>query len=147
MSGALVAAAAGLLVLTQVTVTDGLTEILIGSVVISLGLGPVFGLTTEMIVGSAPPEKAGAASGISETAAELGAALGIAVLGSVGVAIYRSQLSPEALTGRAGRGGRRRARHPGRCRRRGDRAARRRGRRRWWTTRGRRSSQDCRSPR
>ncbi len=99
VSGSLVAAAAGLLVLTQVTVTDGLTEILIGSVVISLGLGPVFGLTTEMIVGSAPPEKAGAASGISETAAELGAALGIAVLGSVGVAIYRSQLSPEALTG------------------------------------------------
>ena len=90
VSGALVAAAAGLLVLTQVTVTDGLTEILIGSVVISLGLGPVFGLTTEMIVGSAPPEKAGAASGISETAAELGAALGIAVLGSVGVAIYRA---------------------------------------------------------
>ena len=99
VSGGLVAAAAGLLVLTQVTVSGGLTEILIGSVVISLGLGPVFGLTTEMIVGSAPPEKAGAASGISETAAELGAALGIAVLGSVGVAIYRSQLSSEALTG------------------------------------------------
>ncbi len=53
----------------------------------------MFGLTTELIVGSAPPEKAGAASGISETAAELGGALGIAVLGSVGVAIYRGQLA------------------------------------------------------
>jgi DHA2 family multidrug resistance protein-like MFS transporter len=59
-------------------------------VVISLGMGPVFGLTTEMIVGSAPAEKAGAASGISETAAELGGALGIAVLGSIGATIYRS---------------------------------------------------------
>jgi DHA2 family multidrug resistance protein-like MFS transporter len=59
-------------------------------VVISLGMGPVFGLTTEMVVGSAPEEKAGAASGISETAAELGGALGIAGLGSIGVAIYRS---------------------------------------------------------
>jgi DHA2 family multidrug resistance protein-like MFS transporter len=52
-------------------------------------MGPVFGLTTEMIVGSAPEEAAGAASGISETASELGGALGIAVLGTIGVAIYR----------------------------------------------------------
>ena len=37
--------------------------LVVASVVISLGLAPVFGLTTEMIVGSAPPEKAGAASG------------------------------------------------------------------------------------
>ena len=42
-------------------------------------------------MGSAPPEQAGAASGISETSAELGGALGIAVLGSVGAAVYRSQ--------------------------------------------------------
>ena len=44
--------------------------------IISLGLAPVFTLTTELIVGSAPPERAGAASGISETGAELGGALG-----------------------------------------------------------------------
>jgi DHA2 family multidrug resistance protein-like MFS transporter len=50
-------------------------------------------VTTELIVGAAPPEQAGAASGISETAAELGGALGIAILGSVGVAIYRSELA------------------------------------------------------
>ena len=49
----------------------------------------MFGLTTELIVGSAPPERAGAASGISETGAELGGALGISILGSIGVAIYR----------------------------------------------------------
>jgi DHA2 family multidrug resistance protein-like MFS transporter len=65
----------------------------IASVVISLVLAPVFSLTTELIVGSAPPERAGAASGISETAAELGGALGIAILGSIGVAIYRSELA------------------------------------------------------
>jgi DHA2 family multidrug resistance protein-like MFS transporter len=53
----------------------------------------VFGVTTELIVGAAPPEQAGAASGISETASELGGALGIAILGSVGVAIYRSELA------------------------------------------------------
>lgn len=60
---------------------------------ISLGLAPVFGLTTELIVGSAPPERAGAASGISETGAELGGALGIATLGSIGVVTYRGDLA------------------------------------------------------
>jgi DHA2 family multidrug resistance protein-like MFS transporter len=55
-------------------------------------MGPVFGLTTEMVVGAAPREKAGAASGISETAAELGGALGIAVLGSIATVIYRNGL-------------------------------------------------------
>jgi MFS transporter, DHA2 family, multidrug resistance protein len=86
----LAAAAAGLLLLTRVAVDHGLPELVVASVVISLGMGPVFGLTTEMVVGSAPEEKAGAASGISETAAELGGALGIAGLGSIGMAIYRS---------------------------------------------------------
>jgi DHA2 family multidrug resistance protein-like MFS transporter len=90
VAGGLAAAAAGLFLLTTVQVGTGLTAIVVSSVVISLGMGPVFGLTTEMIVGSAPAEKAGAASGISETAAELGGALGIAVLGSIGATIYRS---------------------------------------------------------
>lgn len=83
-------AALGLGLLTQVGVGYGLGVLVVASVVISVGMGPVFGLTTEMIVGSAPPEKAGAASGVSETAAELGGALGIAVLGAVGAAIYRA---------------------------------------------------------
>lgn len=46
-----------------------------------------------IVVGSAPPERAGAASGISETGSELGGALGIAILGSIGVAIYRGNLA------------------------------------------------------
>ena len=93
VGGGLAMAAIGLAVLTQVSASGDLGIIVASSVVISLGLAPVFGLTTEMIVGSAPPERAGAASGISETAAELGGALGIAILGSIGVAIYRSEVS------------------------------------------------------
>jgi DHA2 family multidrug resistance protein-like MFS transporter len=91
--GGLALAALGLAILTRIGTTDGLRLIVTSSVVISLGLAPVFGLTTELIVGSAPPERAGAASGISETSAELGAALGIAALGSIGVAIYRGQIA------------------------------------------------------
>jgi len=99
ISGGLALTAVGLGLLTQVAVADGLWVIVASSVTISLGLGPVFGLTTELIVGTAPPEKAGAASGISETAAELGGALGIAILGSVGVAIYRGQLAADLPAG------------------------------------------------
>ena len=86
-------AAVGLAVLTQVGATAGLPVVVASSVVISLGLAPVFGLTTELIVGSAPTERAGAASGISETSSELGGALGISILGSIGIALYRSGVS------------------------------------------------------
>ena len=90
VAGGLAVSAAGLLLLATVQVAGGLTAVVLASVVVSLGMGPVFGLTTEMVVGAAPPERAGAASGVSETAAELGGALGLAVLGSVGAAIYRA---------------------------------------------------------
>jgi DHA2 family multidrug resistance protein-like MFS transporter len=94
IAGGLTVAAVGLALLLLVGRQDGALAVLIlASVVISLGFAPVFGLTTELIVGSAPPERAGAASGISETAAELGGALGLAILGSVGVAVYRSELA------------------------------------------------------
>jgi DHA2 family multidrug resistance protein-like MFS transporter len=88
-------AAAGLVVLTQVGRSPhaDLGILASASLVISLGLAPVFTATTDLIVGSAPPERAGAASGISETGAELGGALGIALLGSIGVAIYRGRLA------------------------------------------------------
>jgi DHA2 family multidrug resistance protein-like MFS transporter len=93
MGAGLAMSAAGLAVLTQVGGTNGLAAIVAGSVIISLGLAPVLSLTTELIVGSAPPERAGAASGVSETGAELGGALGISILGSIGVAIYRTDVA------------------------------------------------------
>ena len=87
--------AIGLGVLTRIGGThDADLAILAGaSLLISLGLAPVFTATTDLVVSSAPPERAGAASGISETGAELGGALGIAILGSIGVAVYRGQLA------------------------------------------------------
>jgi DHA2 family multidrug resistance protein-like MFS transporter len=92
MGAGLLLAALGLGILTQVGGDDGLAVVVAASLIISLGLAPVFGLTTEFIVGSAPTERAGAASGISETGAELGGALGIAILGSIGVALYRREI-------------------------------------------------------
>jgi DHA2 family multidrug resistance protein-like MFS transporter len=64
-----------------------------GSILLALGVAPVVTLSTDLIVGAAPPERAGMASGLSETGTELGGALGIALLGSIGTILYRGQLS------------------------------------------------------
>jgi DHA2 family multidrug resistance protein-like MFS transporter len=92
MAASLTLAAVGLGLFTLVGSTAGLALLVTGSVVFSLGLAPVDTLTTDLVVGSAPPERAGAASALSETAAEFGGALGIAVLGVIGTRVYRSQL-------------------------------------------------------
>jgi MFS transporter, DHA2 family, multidrug resistance protein len=93
MAGGLTLAAVGFAVLAQVSGHHGLAVLVTGYVVISLGLAPVFTLATDLIVGTAPPEQAGAASGIAETSSELGGALGIAILGSVVTAIYRGVMA------------------------------------------------------
>jgi DHA2 family multidrug resistance protein-like MFS transporter len=89
MVGGLILAAMGYGVLTQAGRGFGLAAIVIGSAIASLGLSPVFILATDLVVGSVPVEQAGAASAISETSSELGGALGIAILGSIGAAVYR----------------------------------------------------------
>jgi DHA2 family multidrug resistance protein-like MFS transporter len=92
MAPGLVAGAVGFLVLTQVQADAGLPVLVTATVIASLGLAPLFTLTNDLIIGCAPPERAGAASGISETGAELGGALSIAILGTLGTAIYRTQV-------------------------------------------------------
>ncbi len=90
----LAVAAVGFTVLTQVDgATSGLAVLVCATVVFSLSLAPVFTLTNDAVIGTAPPERAGAASAISETSSELGGALGIAILGSIGAALYRSAMA------------------------------------------------------
>ena len=50
-------------------------------------------------MGAVPPERAGAAAAVVETATEFGGALGMAVLGSIGIAVYRSGLAASAPAG------------------------------------------------
>ena len=89
VAGSLAVTGLGLAILTQANPSGDLTVVIAGSVVFAMGLGPVFILATDLIMGTAPPERAGAASAISETGAEFGGALGIALLGSIGTAVYR----------------------------------------------------------
>ena len=93
VAGGLLLTAVGLTLLAQVE-TDSSVALIVGaSVVIALGVAPPVTLGTDLVVSCVRPERAGVASGISETGSELGGALGIAVLGSIGVAVYRSQIA------------------------------------------------------
>jgi MFS transporter, DHA2 family, multidrug resistance protein len=91
VAGGLGIATIGMVMITQLSV-NSLALIVIGNALMSLGFGLAFTLTVDMVVAAAPPERAGAASAIAETGAEFGGALGLALLGSLGMAVYRSQL-------------------------------------------------------
>ncbi|MFE3289881.1 MFS transporter [Rhodococcus sp. NPDC059234] len=73
-----------------------------GFVLIGSGVGIALTLTSDLVVSSVEPERAGAASAVSETAYELGVALGVAILGSVVLAMFRRGLDVSALAGDAG---------------------------------------------
>jgi len=99
MAAGLALAAVGFGLLTQLPPSSGLPLLVTGSVIFSLGLAPVDTLATDLAVGAAPPERAGAASAITETSAEFGGALGIAVLGVIGTAVYRAQMAEAVPAG------------------------------------------------
>jgi DHA2 family multidrug resistance protein-like MFS transporter len=85
----LVLMAAGLAVLAIFSSEGRLTAIIAGMTLLGLGVASTVTLGTDLILTTAPPEKVGAVSAISETGAELGGAFGVAILGSIGVATYR----------------------------------------------------------
>lgn len=71
-------------------------------VLLGIGIGAAETVSNDLILASAPPAKAGAASAVSETAYELGAVLGTAVLGGILTALYRTNLVlPTGLPGDA----------------------------------------------
>ena len=99
MASGLAIATGGLLLVTQVDSVGGLALLVSGFVLACVGIALPSALGIGLVVGSAPPEKAGSASGISETSGEFGIALGVATMGSIGTAVYRSQLSDSLDSG------------------------------------------------
>jgi MFS transporter, DHA2 family, multidrug resistance protein len=86
----LLVSAAGCAVLAA---ADGdLAVVVAGTMVFGIGLAPVYALSTDLIVTHARPERAGTAGAVAETSAELGGALGIALLGALGVTVYRGAM-------------------------------------------------------
>ena len=89
IAGGLVGIAVGVGLLTRVDGSSGLAMVVAASVAMPLASGLVFLPATGLVVGAAPPRRAGTAAAISQTGWEFGGALGIAVLGSIGIALYR----------------------------------------------------------
>lgn len=79
----------GFAMLTQVTAEGSVAMTTIAVIVINAGLGATMTVVVDAILTAIPPERAGAGASVSETAIELGVALGTAVLGSIAAAIYR----------------------------------------------------------
>jgi MFS transporter, DHA2 family, multidrug resistance protein len=67
--------------------------LMIGAGLLACGAVGVMTLGNELLLGAIPPERAGAAAAMNETATELGGALGMAVMGSIGAAVYRHHLA------------------------------------------------------
>ncbi len=99
LSASLAIIGLGYLCITTLDVegTDLLASLSIG--LIAVGVGAAGSLGTNLVIATVPPRRAGSASAISETAFELGAALGIALLGSTITAVYRRTVEvPEGLS-------------------------------------------------
>ena len=99
MASGLAIGAFGLAMLSRADGSSGLALAVAASVVFSFGLAPLTTLATDLMLAAAPPERAGAAAAISETSSEFGGALGIAVLGSVGTAVYRERVADAVPAG------------------------------------------------
>lgn len=96
IGGGMLVTAAAFVVLLQVGADGGPVPIVIGLVAASMGLGPGAALVTDIVVGSAPPEKAGSAASMSETSGEFGIAMGVALLGSLATAVYTGRMAVPA---------------------------------------------------
>lgn len=95
--GGLVVAGAGLLLIGVVD-TDALGLQVTAMVLASAGVSVPMSLVMNLIMGAAPPERAGSAASLAETCGELGIALGVATLGSLLTLVYRGAL-PGLLPG------------------------------------------------
>ncbi|WKV71707.1 MFS transporter [Streptomyces sp. PCS3-D2] len=104
VAGGFVLAAAGFSLIALVG-TDSLWLLLTGTGVLASGIVAVMSLVSDLALGAAPAEKAGSAASLLETGTEFGGALGMAVLGSLGTAVYRSDLAGAEPTVRETLGG------------------------------------------
>jgi DHA2 family multidrug resistance protein-like MFS transporter len=92
ISGGLVVSVVGLGLMTRIGPTHAPVMLAVAWAVSNIGAAPFVSLGTHLVLGSVPPAQAGSAAALNETSGEFGFALGIAALGSVGTAVYRSVL-------------------------------------------------------
>jgi DHA2 family multidrug resistance protein-like MFS transporter len=92
VAAGLAMSAAGYSLVTFGSHAGGPSLLLAALLVLALGVGTAETISNDLILGSAPAEKSGAAAAISETGYEVGALLGTAILGSILTASYQHNL-------------------------------------------------------
>jgi DHA2 family multidrug resistance protein-like MFS transporter len=96
LAGGTLVGAAGMVVLTQVNAVGGMVVLMIGVCIVFAGVAPVNMLSNQLVMLSAPPEKAGSAGSLGTTSGELGTAFGIAAIGSLATVFYQAHLTVPA---------------------------------------------------
>lgn len=99
VAGGLLLNALGYAVIMLTGSAESDVGLLVAFMILGAGVGAAETISNDLILASVPATKAGAASAISETAYEVGAVLGTAVLGSILTATYRNNVVlPKGLT-------------------------------------------------
>jgi DHA2 family multidrug resistance protein-like MFS transporter len=73
----------------------GLYVMVAGSVLTTGGVGAAFPFLMNEVISHAPQERAGSAASFAQTANEIGIALGLVIMGSIGTVFYRSRLTSD----------------------------------------------------
>lgn len=104
VAAGLAVSASGFFWVSTVSPDSTIGVLIAGYALLTVGVGMTSTLATSLVLTTAPPERAGAASAISETSAEFGGALGIATLGTLAAAVYRDHMEPRVpeVLGEAG---------------------------------------------
>lgn len=76
-------------VFTQIGTTSSMVLVIVGFAVISFCGAPMAGLGVTLAISNTPPEKAGSTGSLTQMANEFGGTLGMALLGTIGAAVYR----------------------------------------------------------
>ncbi len=92
MSAGFVVGAVGYAVLASLRPDSPLAVVLVGAGLLAMGLVAVMSVVTEAVIGGVARERASTASAVSESTSELGGALGVAVMGSIGAAVFRRSM-------------------------------------------------------
>ena len=74
----------------------GLPVLALGTSLATAGIGAALPLLMDDVITSAPPERAGSAASLAQTCNELGIAVGLVILGSLGTVVYRALLDSPA---------------------------------------------------
>ncbi|MFC5186667.1 MFS transporter [Actinomadura harenae] len=93
--------AGGFALLSRLDVSGQAGLLVAGIMLMAGGVTLVLTVSSDLIIATAPPERAGSVAGLSQVATEFGGALGIALLGSIGTVVYRGHLEDAKVTASA----------------------------------------------